>query len=520
MTKYVIAVLVFVAALAGVLLYIGEASQLLITSMSDRPALNFESRISWRFAIVALTVITITLFVLWAFLGWLVRLPGQLKSGVGKRRRTQALEAMEEALIAGSEGDASRARRKSEKARSLIASPALGRMVSAQAAEACGDREEAIAQYSAMLDDDKTMATGLRGLSQQMLAKGDVTGAIEHAGKAYAGNKNARWAFDVLFQAQVSDYRWADAIATLDMAISRKHIEKVDAARRRAVLQTALADSLESQGQNNEALNSVLSATKDAPDFAPAVSLAANLLMRDGQGKKAASLVEKAWSTAPHPALAIAYRDIFVGEEPKTLSKKMRGLVKQNPEHRESKILSVEDALASGENVAAIAALMPLTREAVVSSRICQLAYVIETKLGNLADAQVWLQRATTAPSEPDWSDLDPAGEAFGYENQDWRRLVFSYGESGELIHPRFEEGAKRLAIIKTDDLTVAAEPKKVAAIEVAEAKTPVVEPAPEVKVAPTRQPDDPGIVTKGKDLKDDLAERLDSLLDDSGKPK
>ena len=534
MTKYVIAVLIFVAALAGVLLYIGETSQLLITSMSDRASLNFESRISWRFAIVALTVITITLFVLWAFLGWLVRLPGQLKSGVGLRRRTQALEAMEEALIAGSEGDANRARKKSEKARALISSPALGRMVSAQAAEACGDREEAISHYSAMLDDEKTLATGQRGLAQQMLAKGDVSGAIEHAGKAYADNKNARWAFDVLFQAQVSDYRWAEAIATLDTAISRKHIEKSEATRRRAVLQTALADDLNNSGNATEALVTALSATKDVPDFAPAVSLAANLLTKDGQSKKAISLIEKAWSTVPHPALSLAYRDVYASEEPKTISKKLRGLVKQNPDHRESKILLVEDSLARDENVAAMVALSPLIEGDNVSSRICLLAYATEAKLGNSKDAQVWLQRAATAPAEPDWSDLDPQGDAFDYKSQDWRRLVFSYGESGTLIHPRFETGAMRRQVIEAATLPVAVANAVVTPdsasdtpVPVIEEVTTVIDDTPEISVLgtekpvePIRQPDDPGIVPSAKSVKDDLAERLDSLLDDGSQKK
>ena len=63
-------------------------------------------------------------------------------------------------------------------------------MVSAQAAEACGDNEEAIAQYKAMLDSERTVATGQRGLAQQLLARGDLSGAIDHASRAYAENKN------------------------------------------------------------------------------------------------------------------------------------------------------------------------------------------------------------------------------------------------------------------------------------------------------------------------------------------
>ncbi len=515
MTKYIIAVLVFVTALAGLLLYIGETSQLIITSMSDRVALNFETRISWRFAIVAITVITITLFVLWAFLGWLVRLPGQLKSGVGLRRRTQALEAMEEALIAGTEGDASRARKKSEKARALISSPALGRMVSAQAAEACGDNEEAIAQYSAMLDDEKTMATGQRGLAQQMFKMGNVNGAIEHAGKAYSDNKNARWAFNVLFQAQISDHRWADAIETLDMGVSRKHIDRLEATRRRAVLQTALAAHLESNGHNNEALNTALSATKDAPDFAPAVSLAANLLKRDGQAKKAAGLVEKAWSTAPHPALAVAYRDIFSGESTKTISKKLRNLIKQNPDHRESQILSVQDSLIRDANVEAITALNVLTQEEPVSSRICQLTHIAESKLGNLKDAQVWLQRAATAPTEPDWSDLDPEGQAFGYTSKDWERLILSYGESGTLIHPRFESGKGKLNVMNAGLLPLIKDGVESAESQTTSAQKVSAQEDKASDIEPVRQPDDPGVVPNAKNIKDDLADRLDSLLDD-----
>lgn len=545
MTKYIIAVLIFVCALAGLLLYIGETSQLLITSTSSRPGLNFETQLSWRFAFVAVTVVTITLFVLWAFLGWLVRLPQNLKSGVSNRRRTHALEAMEAALIAGSEGDAARARKKSEKARGLIKSPALGHMISAQAAEACGDHDEAIAQYALLLDDEKTMATGQRGLAHQMLAKGDILGAIEHSGKAYNENKNARWAFDVLFNAQVADYRWVDALMTLDTGLARKHIEKDIAARRRAVVQTALADVRRKDGEKTEALVTVLAALKDDAGFAPAISLAALLLKQEGQDKKAAQLIEKAWGTAPHPAMALAYRDLFSDLDGKTLSKKIRGLMKANPDHRESQILAVEDHLAANDGVSALSALAPLIKGDAPSSRICLLAYSAETKLGNIADAQVWLQRAAMASTEPNWTDLDPEGTAFDYQNADWRRLVFSFGDKGELIHPRFETGAAKrdvveihkpalLTYLPEDDTIVSKEAvnetvilKKVDEVKPINPELTLTTPPEAVREtqasdrqAPPRQPDDPGVLQKGKKLKDDLAQRLDSLLDNDPKSK
>ncbi len=500
MTKYVVAILVFIAALAALLLYIGDDARLVLTSTSDVVPLNFPPMdLSWQSVIVLLTLSVIGILGLWTFMGWLWRLPSRWKQGVGLRRRNQALDAMEEAFIAGAAGDAPRARKKAEKARSLIKSPALGRIVSAQAAEAAGDNEEAITQYTAMLDDEKTLATGQRGLAQQMLATGDLSAAIEHASRAYADNKSANWALDVLFQAQVSDHRWHNAIETLELADHRKHIDKDVSRRRRAVLKIAEADRLANSGDIEAARNLAVSAAQDMPQFAPGVARAANLLVADANPKKAAGLIEKAWTVAPHPALAVAYRDIYTDETDKVRSKRMSQLIKSNPDHRESVILKAEEALHAGDGVTAWSALSPLMQLGEPTARLCLLAAQAEAMLKNPADAAVWTECAATAPSEPDWADLDPEGVAFEYSDQDWRRLVFSFGEHGELIHPRFERGASRRA-----------------AFLVRKKSSESVKAAGDN--APLRQPDDPGTETISD--ADDLALRLDSLLGDNNETK
>ncbi len=496
MTKYVVAILVFVAALAGLLLYIGDDVRMVITSTAQAGPLSFSPiDMTWQAVIVISTLGIIGILGLWTFLGWLRRLPSRLKSGVGLRRRNQALDAMEEALIAGAEGNTDRARKKAEKARSLISSPALGRIVSAQAAEASGDTIEAITHYEAMLDDDKTQSIGQRGLAQQLFATGDLAGAIEHAGAAYTANKTARWAFDMLFQAQVADHRWRDAGDTLELANSRKHIDKDISRRRRAVLMTAEASRLDKAGDIIGAEDLAVTAAQDVPQFAPGVALAASLLTRKGDTKKAAGLIEKAWGETPHPALVIAMRDIVKDEPVKTRKKRMDALVKANPDHRETTILKAEEALLAGDGVTAWSVLSPIMQIGAPTTRLCLLAAEAETMLQNPADASVWTECAATAASEPDWSDLDPEGTAFDYTDQDWRRLVFSFGESGDLIHPRFESGAATRAVARG---------------KAKETKEPDV--VTEDK-APLRQPDDPG--PDGISAEDDLAKRLDSLLDD-----
>ncbi len=499
MTKYVITILAFLAVLAGLLLWVGDDIMLSISSSATSGFFAFAPlELSWQFAIIASVFGLLGLIGLWSLFLWLWRLPRRVRSGVGLRRRNRALDAMEEALLAGAEGDVKKARKKAEVARNLIGSTELGRVISALSAEAAGDSDVAVEHYQAMLESDKTRATGQRGLAQNMLATGDLPGAIKQSREAYTDNPDARWAFDTLFKAEVANHQWLDAEETLDAGEHRKHIDKTIARRRRAVLNTAEADRLHDDENYKEALELAVKANSLAPEFAPAAALAAKLYKLQGDQKAASKLIERSWEHSAHPALSLSFLDILEGADAKTRDKRLAALVKQNPDHRETKILVAEDHLRRGDAVQAWAVLSPLLRsEDAPSSRLCVLAAQSEERLNNSTDARLWLQRAATAPREADWSDLDPSGESFDYTPQDWRRLVFSFGDTGELIHPRFDSRAP-LRVPGIADLAEeeSVESKKVEIVE------------------PTTQPDDPGAAPiKGTDL----ADRLDSLLD---KPK
>jgi HemY protein len=65
---------------------------------------------------------------------------------------------------------------------------------------------------------------------------------------------------------------------------------------------------------------------------------------------------------------------------------------------------------------------------------------------GQPDQARLWMARGMSAPHEPDWSDLDPEGRAFAYHASDWARLVATFAETGELIHPRLERQERSMS--------------------------------------------------------------------------
>jgi len=290
-----------------------------------------------------------------------------------------------------------------------------------------------------MLKVEKTRKVGMRGLATVAYNRGDMANAVSHAKTAYSEHKDAKWPFDILFGAQIAESEWDAALETLEAGERRKHISKDVAARRKAVILTAKAAQLEDQKEKSQARETAQAAAEGMPGFAPGVALAARLLVQNGEDSDAAKLLEKAWKKAPHPALSMAYRDIVSGENPKARSKRIKSLIKQNSGHRESALLTIEEALAAGDGVKAWGLLAPMVKTGQPSARLCALAAKAESLCNNPKDASLWVAKAAAAPNEPDWSDLDPEGSAFLYSGADWRRLIFSFGDTGELIHPRHE---------------------------------------------------------------------------------
>lgn len=372
---------------------------------------------------------------------FLMDAPGRIGKASERAKVRRGQEALALGLIAAEAGEFEEARRQADKAEDLIEEPRLALLLQARAAEVGGDTAGAERAYSGMLQNEDTEILGRKGLMAAALKRGDRTAARAHAEAALKASKTSTWPFQYAFDMAVQAADWEAAMETLDIGDKRKLIDDKIAKRRRAVLMCAQAQKLERERRPEKAVEMAQKAFRMAPSFAPAAALAARLLVGEGKGERAAAILEEAWENGPHPALAHAYRDIMPGETREQRAARMTSLADKRRDSRESKIVMAELAMERGDWNSAQAALEDAYREN-PSSRICILFAQVARGRGDENGARTWLAQAAAAPREADWSDLDPEGPAFLYDDSDWARLVYVFGDGGQLIHPRMERGA------------------------------------------------------------------------------
>jgi HemY protein len=412
---------------------------------SDAGVVHFEwggwqADTSAWFAVAALIAIVALALPLLRLLMFLMDAPGRLGKVSQRARVRRGQEALALGLIAAEAGEFEDARRHADKAEDLIDEPRLALLLQARAAEVSGDTAGAERAYSGMLQNEDTEVLGRKGLMSAALKRGDRTAARAHAEAALKASKTATWPFQYAFDLAVQAGDWDNAMEALDLGDKRKQIEDKVAKRRRAVILCAQAAKAERERHPDKAADLAQKAFRMAPAFAPAAALSARLLVGEGRAERAAAILEEAWENGPHPALAHAYRDLVPGETREARAERMRVFAEKRRDHRESKIVLAELAMERGDWGGAQAALEDAYREN-PSSRICILFAQVARGRGDENAARTWLGQAAAAPREADWSDLDPEGPAFLYDDNDWARLVYVFGDGGQLIHPRMERG-------------------------------------------------------------------------------
>ncbi len=396
-----IRVLLFLLSLAfvalGIVWIVDRPGEVAVTWQGYR----IETTVAVALGLVGLA--GVLLAILFGFFRFLLRMPRLIARRAERRRRAKGHAALSRGMIAVGAGDAKLARRSSAEADHHLERDPLTLLLAAQAAQLSGDRAGAESAFGKLTQDPATRLLGLRGLHIEAQRRGDPEAAIHFAEEAHR-IAPLPWSAKAVLDHHAAKAQWERALAALQSHIAAKLIDKKTGERQQAVLETAVALD-KADHAPDEALRLARQALGRAPDLTPAVALAARLLARKGELRKAGKLIESAWQRQPHPELAEVYLDLRPGDSNADRLAKARTLAKLMPRDPESHMIVARAALAGRDFKAAREAMAPLIAEGErPTARMCLIMAELEdAETGDEGQVREWLARSARAPRDPVW---------------------------------------------------------------------------------------------------------------------
>lgn len=478
--------------------------------LADRPGqllINWQGReieTSVFHAVVILAALVALVVFSWSLLRQMWNSPATVGQFINKRRQRRGLDAISSGMIAIGAGDRANATRYAVQARKSLPNEPLTHLLRAQAAQLSGDRATARRIYEAMLASPDTEQLGLRGLFVEAQREGAKEPAQQYSQRALRLNPKLAWPVDALFDLQCREGNWAGALETLSTARRNGHIEKSLADRRRAVLLTAQAQTLE-DGDADKALSLATEAHGLAPDLIPAAAIAGRILASKGNTARAAKILQKTWSKAPHPDLSTTYAYARIGDSPRDRLDRVKQLAALRPHAVESPIAVATASIEAREFDQARHALAPLLDPGRLTQRAAMLMARIEgEQSGDKGRVREWLARAVTAQRDSAWTADGVVAERWAATSPvtgqldafAWKVPVERIGESDEAtaLHDRLNE-LVALAPDERDEVSIDAQLEDATAVsaEVSEQPKPAASAvAADVIVTETVTPAEP----------------------------
>ncbi len=360
----------------------------------------FEAALLLVIGIVLLMVVVWALKILIAIVRFILGDENAFGGFFVRSRERRGIDALGKGMTALAAGDAKTARRKAELAERKLQSPALTRLLNAQAADLAGERTRAATYYKALMSDPETAFVGTSGLLQHALADQDTNRALKLATHARDLRPKDAATLDTLYTLQSQKFDWAAARKTLSAQIRAGHVPKLEGSRREAALIMAQAEDAERLGESEHARALAIEAAKLDPSNVRAVTMAVGHLIGSGSRRAASKLITDGWRAAPHPQLAASFAEIDPDEAPAQRRRRFEGLFTLHPDHAETNFLKAELSLAAEDWTGARKAIETL-RETEPSARSCAIMAAIARGEGE-PDYIVrgWLARALSAPRD------------------------------------------------------------------------------------------------------------------------
>lgn len=360
-------------------------------------------------AAVVMFLFILTIVILAGVLYRLMALPRELKRRHQEKRRTRGYQALVRSLTAAAAGDHKHAYYLAHRAQTLLPDTESGipLLLQAHAAKSRGNIADTDQAFQALLKNADTALLGAHGLMQKSMMQGDFAEALRLAQEAHSRQPRNPALLKPVYDLQIRNRLWSDALATLDKIVSKKVIPAFEADHDRTAIYTILGDQAKVAGNGEDAFKFYKKACALSPGFAPAVDRLARNWLERGQRLRALDLVKKAWIDNPHPDLLPLWDMLSPQNEKDPRSARYRWFEWVQEFHPDKAFavlalakVAIEEGLWGEARTALVRAekLEP-------SAQLYRLWVMLEERTGNKPEnIRQWLDRASTAPANKSWT--------------------------------------------------------------------------------------------------------------------
>lgn len=366
--------------------------------------LGYAIETSFAFLVFALFVGLFVGLIAYHLLSILLRAPQNLSRSRTMRHQQEGLRVLTEAIAAITVSEYDTAKRLTRRAEKLLDSPPITLLLSAQLSQLQGDDGKAKEYLEEMLKNPETEYLAMRGLIENARKHNDYFLALAHAERAYVMRPTNTWVVMSLIDLYSYLGRWQEALQTVEKSLKKRLFTREQARRYASIINYEHGKRLLKEKDETSAMQFFMESHAKYQGFVPATLAIATLKSDYANKDEAAKIIRDTWKITPHPALAELYIYLFRSETEDQLIKRVRKLVKANPQDKESRLALAQAAITARnwdvarENLSSV-----LSDEE--NARACKMMATIEqSESNNAANAAQWLMRSANAAPEASWS--------------------------------------------------------------------------------------------------------------------
>ncbi|UNE54143.1 heme biosynthesis protein HemY [Bartonella machadoae] len=367
--------------------------------------LHFRFSVSLLTLLCAFILLLGVLALLWWLLSALFSVPHALSHYFYQRRKKRGYQALSQGILAVFAGDGVLAQQMEARVSKYFADKQepLVKLLQAQILSLQNDSVPAINLYEEMRKEAPTQLAGLYGLFREALKSKAYEAAQQYAEEALALSPTLLWANQAVLERLSVEGKWDKALTVFERAqkaLPRAIRSTAERQHTQALLLCGKALHL-FETHPAQARGAILKAHKLLPDFVPITVVAADILYKLNETRKADKMIITAWQKEPHPDLAVLYLEKEEGAVGRL--KRAKALASYNKETFEAAFLIAKAALDAGETVLAREQAEKALRYHPRESVYLLLADIEEAQGNNQGAVRQWLSLALRAERDPVW---------------------------------------------------------------------------------------------------------------------